>query len=173
MDRYQAEDILEHYGKKGMKWGQRRAAQKAEKRVSSLGSKGKSKTENEFANSKNHLKSAKELNKNDSFKKQLVDGYTAAQTGMTYKSNRDNAKEAAQESIRTAHNAHYQASKHGAKMDKAIAKAKKKGVDTKKLEAQRENFRAYENEVKKRSESQKKKGTEQYKKILLNEHGLN
>lgn len=35
MDRYQAEDILEHYGKKGMKWGVRRAAQNAERQVKS------------------------------------------------------------------------------------------------------------------------------------------
>lgn len=173
MDRYQAEDILEHYGKKGMKWGQRRAAQKAEKRVSKLESKGKSKAEGLLSSSKSELKKSKELDRDDSFKEQLAGGLAAARTGTAYTTNREKAQGHAAESARDAHNAYYHAANHGKKMDKAIAKAKKKGVDTKGLEAKRETFRVYENEVMKRANSQKAKSGEQYKNLVLKRNGLN
>lgn len=162
------DDILMHYGTKGMKWGQRRAIKKVDK----FESKGKKKSESLISESKEHLKKSKELDRDDTFKEQLVGGLAAGRNGTAYVTNREKAQGHAAESARSAHNAYATATKYGQKMDHAIAKAKKKGVDTKSLERKRETFRAYENEVRKRANSQKTKSGDKYRELTLKRAGL-
>ena len=162
------DEILMHYGTKGMKWGQRHAIKKVDK----FESKGKKKSESLISDSKAHLKKSKELDRDDSFKEQLVGGLAAGRNGTAYVTNREKAQGHAAESARSAHNAYVTAAKYGQKMDHAIAKAKKKGVDTKNLERKRETFRAYEKEVMKRANDQKTKSGNKYRELTLKRAGL-